>query len=411
MCAPRGVTTSLLLVASLLIAWPPTAAASSQDAPDRAVILRYLGHSCFEVTAPEGERLIIDPYASGEWPGLSLPHAHADRVLISHPHWDHSASREVRGHPKVTDAPGITKMGGFVVRGFEGRHARTGGESIGYRNIVFVIEAGGLRLCHLGDNEAPAGAAGEGAGPLAEAIKAGGPIDVLMIPVDAEHRVLTDADAKRWIEALSPRIVIPMHYLLPGLAHPSVRGLGTIDEWLALQPDVERVKGDTLVLRAGQLPAPGAASVRVFTLPGERTPDPNLPAAGTPGAAEAEEAARRAVAAAAAGDTATALEQFTRAAALDPNDALVPGQIGFLHMEAKRPTRALEFFTRAAAIAGDRDPKAASLAWLGTGMAQDLLGRREEALAAYRKVVEIGVNDEKQLDQARRFLESPYTDD
>ncbi len=411
MCVSRDMATLLLLAASLLIAWPPTAAATSQDPPARAVVLQYLGHSCFVVTAPEGDRLVIDPYASGEWPGLSLPHPHADRVLVSHPHWDHSASREVRGHPKVTDVPGTAKMGGFVVRGFEGRHARAGGESIGYRNIVFVIETGGLRICHLGDNEAPAGASGEGAGPLAEAIKAGGPIDVLMLPVDAEHRVLTDEDAKRWIEALSPRIVIPMHYLLPGLSHPSVRGLGTIAEWLALQPDVERVKGDTLVLRAGQLPAPGAASVRVFTLPGERTPDPNLPPAGTPGAAEAEEAARRAVTAAAAGDTATALEQFMRAAALDPNDARVLGQIGFLHMGAKRPERALEFFTRAGALAGEHDPKAASIAWLGTGMAQDLLGRREEALAAYRKVVEIGVNDDNQIDQARRLLESPYTED
>ena len=238
-----------------------------------------------------------------------------------------------------------------------------------------------------------------------------------MLPVDAEHRVLTDEDAKRWIEALAPRLVIPMHYLLPGLSHPSVAGIGTIYEWLARQPDVVRVKGDSLILHAGQLPAPGAASVRVFTLRGERVPDPSAPVSGTRGtpagaeAAEAEEATRRAVAAAAAGDSATALEQFTRAAALDPNDALVLGQIGFLHMEAKRPERALEFFKRAADLAGARDLKAASIAWLGAGMAQDLLGRREDALAAYRKVLEIGLNDENQIDQARRLLESPYTAD
>ena len=44
-------------------------------------------------------------------------------------------------------------------------------------------------------------------------------------------------------------------------------------------------------------------------------------------------------------------------------------------------------------------------------MALDLLGRRQEAIAAYKKVIELGVNEDHQVDEARGHLESPYTED
>jgi len=43
--------------------------------------------------------------------------------------------------------------------------------------------------------------------------------------------------------------------------------------------------------------------------------------------------------------------------------------------------------------------------------ALDLLGRHEEAKSAYRSVVQLAVNDENQVDQARRYLDSPYRED
>jgi hypothetical protein len=45
------------------------------------------------------------------------------------------------------------------------------------------------------------------------------------------------------------------------------------------------------------------------------------------------------------------------------------------------------------------------------GMALDLLGRREDAKAAYRRVIELGVNDDHEVDRARLYLETPYSDD
>lgn len=368
-----------------------------------AVSLKYLGHACFLITAPGGTRLLIDPYASGEWPGLVLPPATAEHVLVTHSHWDHAAWRAVRGDPKLMDGPGTLQGDDFAVQGIAGRHADTGGKGIGHRNTIFVVETGGLRFCHLGDN----GPLGEGGGPAAEI----GAVDVLMIPIDSEKRVLTYEQAKAWITALSPRIVVPMHYRVPGVSLEQVAALGTLQEWLSGQEGFVRLASDTLTFGAGRetpdLPPKGARAVRVLTLVGERAVDPVAPVAGR---AEAAEAKRSAEVAVAEGDLATALAEFTRAAALDPADAEVMQKIGFLHLGGARPDRALEFLERAAQLAGT-DSRRASLSWLGAGMALDLMARRPEAIAAYEKVIALGVNDEHQVDQARRYRESPYRED
>lgn len=347
--------------------------------------LQYLGHSCFVITTPAGTRLVIDPYADGEWPGLSFPPTHADKVLVTHGHWDHSAWRAVRGNPKLVDEPVTVKGKDFVIRGIAGRHAELAGGSTGYGNTIFVVETGGLRLCHLGDN-----------GPVTEQLRqAIGPVDVLMIPVDKENRVLTYDQAAAWIDALTPRLVIPMHYRVPGRTLPSVTHLGTVDEWVSGQRRFERRPGDTIALDPATLPRPEDRLVVVLTLPGEAPPAPGAEKAGR---AEAIAARKRGEIAAAGGDLATALKEFTLAADLDPDDVETMEKIGFLQLGSGRPDRALEYFRKAQA-------------WLGMGMALDLLGRREEAIGAYRKVVELGVNDDGQVDRARLYLDHPYTDD
>ncbi|MFQ5701339.1 MAG: MBL fold metallo-hydrolase [Acidobacteriota bacterium] len=374
--------------------------------PLHAVTLRYLGHSSFLFTSSAGTRVVIDPYTSGEWPGLVFPSVHADRVLITHPHWDHDAWRQVQGKPKVTRGPGpARKLRGFAIEGIAGRHARTAGAAIDFVNTVFVIETDGVRFCHLGDN-APLREVPGLAGKI-------GAVDVLMMPIDSEKRVLTYDQVEEWIEALAPRVVIPMHYRIPGLAFEHVTGLGTVDEWLASLAEgvpLVRLPAGTITLGPGgrSLPPPGSRSVWVFTLSGQ-TP----PKKGPPPARETtgREIRRQAEAALTEGDTATALKLLKQAASLDPGDGLALQEIGFLYLGSSRPDRALEFFERGARVADKADPHTASLCWLGAGMALDVLGRREEALAAYREVIAIGLNDELQADTARRYLERPYEED
>ena len=376
-------------------------AASPQQAP--GILVKYLGHSCFQITTPAQERLVLDPYASDEWPGLSLPYIHADVVLITHAHWDHSSWRSVKGSPKVVRETGAASFADARVTGIKGRHAAIGGETIGYRNIIYTVETGGLRFCHLGDNAPPSDPAGPGAQALRDAI---GAIDVLLLPVDAEKRVLTYDGAREWIDLLKPRLVIPMHYRVPGLSLERVTGIGTVDEWLAMQPRVRRQPGESVLLTPQSLPEAGQTDILVLTLPGQKAPPASVAA---PGMAVAAEARKEAQIAASNGDLATALEQYTRAAQLDPADPSAPLQMGWIYMGQSRADRAAESFQKALDVA-TADRKSASMGWLGLGMARDLLGQRPDALIAYKKVIEMGLNDETQLDQAKRYLESPYTE-
>jgi len=224
--------------------------------------------------------------------------------------------------------------------------------------------------------------------------------------------VLTYEQAERWVEALSPRVVFPMHYRIPGVSRDQITGIGTVTEWLSRLPagtGPVLLETDTIVLGDGPgarpLPPPGTRQVWRFRLPHERQETVEAEA---PGHAEAQQAKQRGEVAVAEGDLSTALAQFTRAAALEPNDADLLMKIGLLHLGGSRPDLALEFLQRAAALSEENDAKRASLCWLGSGMALDLMKRREEALEAYRKVIAIGVNDEQQTDQARGYLRTPY---
>lgn len=389
----RAAGTGALVWLFAFLAFPATV---------RSAGIEYLGHSCFVLTSAEGTRLIVDPFATDEWPGLPFPVVHAEHVLVSHPHWDHDAWRSVRGKAKLLEAPKL-EAGGFRVRAIAGRHARVGGDAIGFRNTIHVIEVDGLRICHLGDN-----------GPLSDnpdLAAAIGPVDILMLPVDAEKRVLDYEQASLWVGALAPRVVIPMHYLIPGVALDNITGIGIIDEWLSRLP--EGVAWETREIRTdvtkGNLPE--KRTVWVFRLKGE---DPFHVAAKRVVAGAERDKAEVALS---RGDLAGAMESLLAVAAADPADADTRQKIGFLYMNDNRPDRALEFFAAGAkaagadAVASAGAARAKSLCWLGSGMALDLLGRRDEAIAAYKEVIALGVNDDQQVDNARRWIERRYETD
>ena len=56
--------------------------------------ITWLGHSCFRLDSAAGS-LVLDPYADGSVPGLTLPQQSADAVLCSHYHDDHGAAEKV----------------------------------------------------------------------------------------------------------------------------------------------------------------------------------------------------------------------------------------------------------------------------------------------------------------------------
>ena len=164
------------------------------------MLIRCLGHSKFLLETAEGFRIVTDPFDASV--GYPIPPLTADAVLVSHHHHDHDAVDTVQGWSKMVDAPGVCTLApGVTVTALPCFHDEVRGAKRG-ANLIFLLEADGLRLAHLGD-----------LGHLPDedlAEKLGAP-DVLMIPVGG-HFTVDAAQAAEICRMLNPRIILPMHY-------------------------------------------------------------------------------------------------------------------------------------------------------------------------------------------------------
>lgn len=170
--------------------------------------VRWLGHSCFLLTAASGSTLLTDPYDSAAYPGTLLyrplddpPGIAPDVVTVSHGHKDHGNLEALSGMPEIVRTPRARQASGFSIRGVESFHDIEHGALRG-ENVMFVIEADGFAVCHLGDL---------GHELEADQVEAIGEIDLLMIPVGGNFTIDAATATTVWRQ-LSPRITIPMHY-------------------------------------------------------------------------------------------------------------------------------------------------------------------------------------------------------
>jgi L-ascorbate metabolism protein UlaG (beta-lactamase superfamily) len=231
-----------LLVFLILIASPAFAA-------DKKVELRYLGQSFFVLTTTAGTKIAFDPHAIDQ---LGRPTAAADLVLITHPHPDHVRLDAIEnrakakviegvktlppaaegGPPRTTWNPVDESFKDVKIRSVGTFHDLVQGLSRG-RNTVFIVEADGLRIVHLGDL----------GHPLSEdQIRQIGPVDVLMIPVGGVY-TLNGSRAKEVMAQLKPRrIVVPMHY---GVG--SWEDVLPVTEFLDGLTNVQRTPGTNLI--------------------------------------------------------------------------------------------------------------------------------------------------------------------
>ncbi len=163
------------------------------------MIIRCIGHACFWMELENGMRLVTDPYDdSCGYPVQSLK---ADAVLVSHHHHDHAAVETV-DCVKVIDQEGVHTLATDVkVTAVKAYHDKQGGAQRG-ETLLFLVEAEGLRVAHLGDL---------GHLPTKEQIAALAPIDVLMVPVGG-HFTIDAQEAQDTARLLRARVILPMHY-------------------------------------------------------------------------------------------------------------------------------------------------------------------------------------------------------
>jgi len=200
------------------------------------MIINWYGQSYFKIES-RGSVLAIDPYQ--EEIGLKPPRFKADIVLVSHNHNDHNNTKVIMGDFLLLNGPGEIEKQNIFVEGLISYHDAKGGAYRGF-NTIFIIQAEDLRIVHLGDL---------GEKKLREeTLEKIDEVDILMIPVGGEFTILTD-DAISIINQIEPKIVIPMHYKLPGLKvklHP-------LDEFIKAfgkKPEIM----DKLVIKKNDLP-------------------------------------------------------------------------------------------------------------------------------------------------------------
>jgi len=171
--------------------------------------ISFVGHSCFRLRGREAS-VVTDPYGKGLGLTTLIPSRFAADVLcISHDHPGHNNARMVGGDPRTLTSPGEYEVKGIGVRGVSAHHDDEGGARLGAVTL-FAITIDEITVAHLGDL----------GHPLTEAQQEKlGSVDVLLLPVGGGASLGATA-AIAVLNQVEPRIVIPMHYQLPGLKVP-----------------------------------------------------------------------------------------------------------------------------------------------------------------------------------------------
>ena len=168
----------------------------------------WQGQSCFQIIAAHNKEqvvLVIDPF--DEATGLKVPNFTADILCITHDHHDHNNKKAVKGEPFLIEGPGEYEVKEVFIQGIPAFHDDKEGKERG-QNTIYVVEAEGMRLCHLGDL---------GQKELtSEQLEKIGDIDILMVPVGGVYTI-DSKEAAKIISQIEPRVVIPMHYFVPKL--------------------------------------------------------------------------------------------------------------------------------------------------------------------------------------------------
>jgi len=181
--------------------------------------ITYLGHSSFKIKTKTAT-VVTDPFDS-QMVGLKYSGVEGEIVTISHDHPDHNAAGKVSGVKKVIEGPGEYEVMGVSIIGYPSFHDGKAGAERG-KNTIFVFEAEGLRIAHLGDL---------GHTLSDDLVNEMGSIDVLMIPVGGVFTI-GPKEAVEIVGKIDPYFTIPMHYKVLGLNPQTFAGVEPVETFI-----------------------------------------------------------------------------------------------------------------------------------------------------------------------------------
>ena len=230
--------------------------APGDPAAKDSVQLEYYGHSAMRIVTPKGLSIMIDPWKNdpsgtwGIWFPKEFPLTRADVAMSTHAHYDHNALHRVTAHMVIDRMAGTWTFGDVRITGIADKHqyqypgpvrwtdlfAERGIDPVPPNNPpvldnnIYVVETGGMRICHWGDNRPDA---------PDSVFKAIGRPDVLILPLDDSLHILDYPQANSIIAKLNPRIIIPTHYLMKGISSVASTLIAP-ESWLKEQKSVIR---------------------------------------------------------------------------------------------------------------------------------------------------------------------------
>ena len=233
------------------------------------VKIEFYGHMAFKITSPNGIRIMVDPWrndpsgAWGLWFPKEFPAVPVDVALSTHAHFDHDAVYRVHATMVLERMAGEFTLGDVRITGLADKHmckskgwykwTDVAGEfnqefcppnnPLHMDNFIQIIETGGLRIAHWGDNRPlPAGF-------IDDALKN---VDILIMNIDDSRHILSYEDVDAALQRYRPRVVIPSHYHTKG-ASSVLTTLSSADKWVDRQQDVVHLESSELILNPGKV--------------------------------------------------------------------------------------------------------------------------------------------------------------
>jgi len=197
----------------------------------------WLGQGAFKIIDKE-VIIAIDPY---DKIGIKMSRFQADILLITHDHADHNFREAIKGEPFIIDSQGEYEVKNVFVYGLPAFHDNKQGAERG-KITIYIIELEGMKIAHLGDL---------GQESLTEEqLEELEGVDILLIPVGGTYTI-DGAEAVKIINQIQPRIVIPMHYKIPGLTESK---LESVEKFLKEFGVAKVEKADKLKISKKDLP-------------------------------------------------------------------------------------------------------------------------------------------------------------
>ena len=241
------------------------------------VEIAHFAGSAFRITSPKGVTVLVDPWRNHprrhwDWYIRDMPLTEVDIGVSTHAHFDHDGLDRLDAHVLLDRPIGRWQFLDVAITGIADKHSIDNSAGVydfvkvyrelmdtdvtppnnprSWDNTLVVVETGGLRILHWGDNRQD---------PPDHVWRMLGTIDIALLPVDGSQHVMSFESTASIIERLAPKVVIPHHYYVWDVVLRAAT-LQPADGWVKARPH-RLLDGPTATYSRARLDALGPGPI------------------------------------------------------------------------------------------------------------------------------------------------------